>query len=355
MPVKSTPKNGVELFMITGRLFHFNKNNNHLLFFNAVFCIIICLVLILDGCSMLDDDEVEHTHDFGEAENHKDYIKTIDYNFEECMECHGQDLRGEEEDNPVAGDDGATSCYSCHNKTSHTGAGFSGLSQTHPAFMQAHNWDLQSCFNCHPGNNIQHEIEFGGSCNNSFCHSLPEGPQACNTCHGKFSSDAHDTLSWAPTKGLRGETEDSSPAVGSHSRMLENREGRLTRVVECANCHVVPASWDDPGHIIDETPGRAEVVFSFPANADTSKPVYDYDEYTCSNVFCHWNQQRTWTNPIPESECGSCHGMPPHAETITWTQCQFCHDEVWSDDGLINQNMHVNGTVDICSGECHGD
>jgi len=221
--------------------------------------------------------------------------------------------------------------------------------------MQNNNWDLGSCFNCHSGHERPTEIDFGGGCDSPFCHSLPLGPQACNTCHGNFSGDPNNPVNWAPAKGLRGETESSNKAVGSHNIMLQNREDRVTRVVECNNCHVVPEHWDDPGHINDDTPGRVELTFSFPADADSSEPVYNYDNQTCSSVYCHWGEEKTWTNPDSETECGSCHLLPPHYETITWTQCQFCHDEVWSDDGLIDQSRHVDGTVDTCSGECHGD
>jgi hypothetical protein len=96
---------------------------------------------------------------------------------------------------------------------------------------------------------------------------------------------------------------------------------------------VVPARWDDPGHVLDDPP---------PAEA------YGYDPATgrC-DVSCHGETRPRWTGGPDEAPCGSCHGAPP-ADHV-WDRCPACHP---------TGEAHADGVLQVgrtpgCDG-CHG-
>ena len=121
-------------------------------------------------------------------------------------------------------------------------------------------------------------------------------------------------INWAPPTGLNGETDHSDPAVGAHMAHLEVSEGRFTKPVECSACHSVPSSVTSLAHILgDDTPGQAELSFSFPANANSSEPTYDRNSASCSSVYCHGGKDANWTSTGIWTDCGSCHSIPPEA------------------------------------------
>ena len=310
----------------------------------------------LSGCgSDLDADFEPFStgagfHPFEEIEDHGAYLASNMDNLSKCMECHGSDLRGI--DNGVVTKNGEKdrSCYECHNSDNHQ-VMFDSARRDHRPYLREHGWDLNTCYTCHTNTTSEAEFSFGGSCGK--CHSSsPTGPQACNTCHGNFVGEWQDTLSWAPPKGLLGEESRSDLAVGAHQAHLTHFDDRLTKPTECSACHNVPDEWDSDGHISgDGMAGRAEVVFGFPANADSAQPVYNYDTGSCSASYCHGGKEADWTSNESWSSCGSCHAIPPaepHVQFPTLQQCTFCHSETIDADGIIiAPDLHVNGVVNM--------
>jgi predicted CxxxxCH...CXXCH cytochrome family protein len=197
-------------------------------------------------------------------------------------------------------------------------------SDFHGQELQRRNWNFSLCAGCHGDDFTGGKA--GVAC--TSCHK--DGPTACTTCHG------------------------SGPTTNAH---VTHR----TANVACAECHVVPQSWDQDGHILHDgvaitTP--AKITFGARANitvdaADRAGPP-TFDGTTCSNVYCHGDVIRAggvatkpaWTDPITGA-CDRCHGNPPpsHAQT----NCKTCHPP---------DAPHIDGIVQIgrtpgCSG-CHG-
>ncbi len=180
----------------------------------------------------------------------------------------------------------------------------------HGKELARRNWDFGVCARCHGD-------DFRGGISKVSCVDCHEdGPTACTTCHRDAGGGAH--------------------AV------------HLTREVACASCHLVPARWDAPGHIVDDT-APAEVVI---ASGGT------FDGERCTNAYCHGATldaggamtTPAWDPPSPSpTTCGSCHGAPPPSHAPAQAQCATCHP---------SGAPHVDGTVQIgttdgCDG-CHG-
>jgi len=187
-------------------------------------------------------------------------------------------------------------------------------------------WDLATCAGCHGD-------DFAGGAANVSCKSCHEaGPDACTTCHRD------------------GAERSMTGAHASH------------RLESCAECHPVPARWDDDGHVRRggvADPSPAEVTFGARA-AQTLDPADrhgppQFADGTCANVYCHGdvlhagggNASRPRWDATPIGGCASCHGKPPpsHAQD----RCDSCHPA----------NRHLDGVVQIgrapgCNG-CHGD
>ncbi|HEY5945470.1 MAG TPA: CxxxxCH/CxxCH domain-containing protein [Kofleriaceae bacterium] len=183
----------------------------------------------------------------------------------------------------------------------------------HGKLLAEINYDFARCGDCHGGDFQGGKV--GVSC--VTCHA--QGPTDCSTCHGQ----------------------------GRESRAhAVHRDAQIG----CAECHRVPAHWDDPGHIVDDGP-PAEVSFGALAAltiaaADRAGPP-TWDGERCSNVYCHgdvWPKLAgTDTRPRwdqrPSEFCSTgCHGLPPpdHASA----NCVQCHA------GL----RHVDGVVQVTGG-----
>lgn len=198
--------------------------------------------------------------------------------------------------------------------------------QFHGREVARRGWDLGVCANCH-GDDFR-----GGaanqSCAGASCHAA--GPDACDTCH--------------PARELS----------GRHAQHLDRVE-----LAGCVECHVVPARWDAPGHVLDDPP-PAEVVFG--ARAATTLDPRDragppsFDGGTCRNVYCHGDvlhagggaaPEPKWTD-TPVGGCAICHGAPPPSHARD--DCATCHRGAPHIDGVIG---FTNGTTG-CSA-CHGD
>ena len=195
----------------------------------------------------------------------------------------------------------------------------------HGKDLARRNWDFALCQSCH-GNDYSGG-KSGVSC--LTCHQ--QGPTACVTCHG-----------------------DKGPTTNAH-------QVHLGKQLDCSECHVKPASWDAPGHILGIPLGTpAPVVFGAKANltidpADRKGPAA-FDGASCSNVYCHgaalhapggtMNSPR-WDDPTPAGTCGGCHAAPPPSHQRS--DCATCHPAT---------APHIDGIVQIgrtsgCDG-CHG-
>jgi predicted CxxxxCH...CXXCH cytochrome family protein len=246
--------------------------------------------------------------------------------------------------------------------------------QFHGTQIAAGGSDMRSCQKCH-GADYSGGVT-GVSC--TTCHTDNAGPENCTTCHGGPNSPA-------PPTDLAGNTASSSPGVGAHAKHVLG--GSTGAKVWCYECHTVPGSVYDAGHVDSELP--AEVPMNGPlarsATAVSPLPVHDYGTLTCANTYCHgnWKFRKTdsrmpfifvdsvitganaspiWTGGSDEAACGSCHALPPAGhKPFELNECASCHSPVVDADGNIaDKSLHVNGTVNVGFGEqttchtCHG-
>jgi predicted CxxxxCH...CXXCH cytochrome family protein len=177
--------------------------------------------------------------------------------------------------------------------------------------------------------------------------------ESCDTCHGT------GTLG-APPPDLAGSTEVSAIGVGAHAVHLSG--GVASRPLACSECHLVPESAGDAGHL-DASP-HAEVIFSGVAESGGREPSWNRDVRRCASGFCHGpsavsSVSPVWTESGPLA-CTSCHGMPPAAPHPQMDDCALCHGEVIDEAGTIVAPLrHVDGFIDlglpVACQSCHGD
>lgn len=243
----------------------------------------------------------------------------------------------------------------------------------HGKLVEQNNWDLKYCQQCHAINYT------GGTAKTSClsCHRQPGGPGACNTCHGDFSNP----FSIAPPRDLKGGISDTSRGVGAHTKHLGGNS--IGSVVECSVCHIVPRGYSDVGHI-DGSPS-AEIIFSGLAikNVTGNNPVYNFEQISCSNTYCHGNfsftksespYQFAYTqsamvgnnsSPIwnvvngTYLRCNSCHGksesdpspighINSSLNDLNNNPCANCHPGVVDYQGnIIDKNKHINGKINV--------
>lgn len=172
-------------------------------------------------------------------------------------------------------------------------------------------------------------------------------------CHGTETSNA-------PPKSITGVMETSVVGNGAHREHLRVASD-WHRQVECADCHLVPASVGSPGHLDGDN--RAEVVFGPVAGSAST-----WNGSSCTTG-CHGSSafggtaaQPVWTQVDgSQSTCGSCHGAPPPPPHPTDPNCATCHPTM-EEGGLVFRDpaSHINGVVDVSAGvagacsSCHG-
>jgi predicted CxxxxCH...CXXCH cytochrome family protein len=185
---------------------------------------------------------------------------------------------------------------------------------------------------------------------------------ACSSCHTGPGAGP-------PFQDPTGATDPSLPTVGAHDAHLH---GELTADLDCGQCHTVPRTVTDPGHL-DAAPDQL-VHFGPLARTGGAAPSYDPQSRTCAAAYCHGNfpggntaNRLAWTGGDSQAQCGSCHGLPPrtgahpfHAGASFNGQaivCSTCH-------GDVVPATHVNGRVDValpawnpatssCAQACH--
>jgi hypothetical protein len=326
----------------------------------------LAAALLLGGCSNPKDPPtgsggVGGVHPAGwsdpaSEEFHGTFLSAKDYDNTECRVCHGNDYDGGVVE---------VSCRECHASYPHGEGGWIG---GHSQFVRDTGWDIIQCRPCHGTDYAVPKGEF--SC--LSCHH-PGGPESCNTCHGDFAGDADDLFNSAPPAGLLGETDPLALPVGAHAAHMAYDSTR-TAAEKCAECHVVPSAYEDPGHI-DGQPG-AEVVFGGPlglvvteSGARVPAPTWDRSTTTCASTYCHGNwgilaadsdyafiyagpkiegesSAPSWIDPATAA-CGSCHGLPPAGhDPADITICANCHENVIDATGvIIDPSLHGNGRI----------
>jgi predicted CxxxxCH...CXXCH cytochrome family protein len=186
---------------------------------------------------------------------------------------------------------------------------------------------------------------------------------ACDSCHGSAGNPA-------PPVSTTGATATANRGVGAHRSHLGAKGWHAD--VTCDDCHVVPVTVSDPGHI-DALP--AEVTFGSSARSANQAPAWNGT--TCTNTYCHnvglplsasggTNNTPTWTTVDgTQDACGTCHGLPPtltrDAGTHpTSTACSGCHGaSILADGGWVaDGGLHINGLVEVTGGSgacgsCH--
>jgi len=175
---------------------------------------------------------------------------------------------------------------------------------------------------------------------------------ACDSCHGSGGIAA-------PPKSVDGLLNTTDRAVGAHRSHLGTSDWH--KEVACNECHIVPVSTIDVGHI--DSPLPAELTFGTLAGTDAA-----WDGTACSNSYCHGStlsggndRSPTWTVVDGSQEqCGSCHGAPPPAPHPTSTECADCHPTMIKGAGLViaYPDLHIDGKVDLTDDQpcdtCHG-
>ncbi|MCC6523414.1 MAG: CxxxxCH/CxxCH domain-containing protein [Polyangiaceae bacterium] len=192
-------------------------------------------------------------------------------------------------------------------------------------------------------------------CDPAAEHGPVAGGADCSCCHGSAANAA-------PPGALSGASATDAVEVGAHQAHLV--DGSYRAAVACGECHVVPWSATDPGHL-DAWP--AEVTWGALARASGAAPSWERAEATCAGSYCHGATLAggTTTSPVwtevdgSQTGCGSCHGAPPPPPHPDRDACEDCHAETMDgSSGTIDiaGARHVNGVVDVtpdCS-SCHG-
>lgn len=245
----------------------------------------------------------------------------------------------------------------------------------HKFVFADNNWsiNLTFCQKCHAANYTGGTV--GVSC--LTCHTQPNGPEACNTCHGNFANPNFI----APPTDLEGNSGNGSKGVGAHYKHVYGNT--LSINIGCFDCHQQTISEDEFVHAhISPTP--AKMQFSEIAFSDSLgiAPSYDFANLDCSNTYCHggfkfaksasanqWayvdtldymvgnNISPVWNSTTgEEAKCGTCHGqmidgvLSPlpvgHSGDYKITDCANCHASVVNSSGeIIDKLKHINKEI----------
>lgn len=324
-----------------------------------IFGLLVVSLILLFQCSEKKDPVSVTTHPDGWTEEssanfHGKAIEDGSLSQESCQTCHGEDYNGGNTD---------ISCFKCHGNYPHPeGFGDRNSENFHTGYIADNSWDIIPCQTCHGA-------DYGGmgsaEKNCLKCHTAPNGPEACNTCHGSADNAA-------PPVNLMKESSTSIVTIGAHQPHLTGTHLSTfaTGTGSCETCHIQPSSYDAPGHI-DDSP-HAEVIFnSLTTDNGRLNTAWDRVNGSCSDVYCHgafefkkddsqypWaytGTEMTGSNPkmfwqylgTGQALCGSCHGLPPQGHAPV-TSCTGCHDSVVDENlNIVNKYLHINGQIDV--------
>jgi predicted CxxxxCH...CXXCH cytochrome family protein len=332
------------------------------------------VIVLLVGCAQerepCTDCEVQGVHraDYDHAKD----VAARGYDLPTCQGCHGEDF---------AGNGPAPSCLSCHEK----GPTACDTCHENPPTTAAHPAHLAqglACMECHvtpttwdghaSGRPVSGPAKVtqpswnGERCTNVYCHGTAQPrwtggatEAACGSCHG-VPPPSHARNECAechtPAKHVDGKLDvgltctschASPPPTGAHA--AHNKGGFFSLPMACSECHKVPTTVTDVGHIDSAAP--AELTFGSIATARGANPTWNGQ--SCSDVSCHGPLQPSWSGTAEESAyCGGCHGLPPttpaHNSGMTTFDCVSCHAQSVTQFGgiLVGGGKHVNGVID---------
>jgi len=284
--------------------------------------------------------------------------------------CHGNFSGGDNTNVPVWTDENQADCGSCHD----TGDDPASLGWKHAYHVGGIGL---SCGECHSSiidtlNNItEPSLHVNGVIDTLVrdqavcddCHGT--GPISCTFCHGGI-----DNQTGAPPVGLSGETSTTDIAVGAHTSHLEGEF--ITNGFNCTQCHILPATISDPGHI--DADSVAELTWGTLAGNQSD---WNRNTATCTGTYCHGNfaggyadNSPVWTESS-QAHCGSCHDIGYTPSDLGWRhgyhvsdaglKCADCHSSVVDASlTIIGRDLHVNGAADTLVGDtavcnqCHG-
>jgi predicted CxxxxCH...CXXCH cytochrome family protein len=246
-------------------------------------------------------------------------------------------------------------CRANHRMTQYHPAGWAdplnGL-DFHGAVVRDAGYDFHDCKVCH-GPDLRGG-KSGVDCNS--CHTQPEGPLACNTCHG-------DEVSAAPPRSLSNSYSRATLGVGAHRSHVT--DGPLHTAFVCEACHPHVEHAEDDGHYRFNGVFLAQgpVVVLAASDAGTT-PAWNAYDATCTQSACHapnpLDANATlmtpkWTRATGEdARCGACHGLGPAGHFSA--HCEGCHAAGYTDGG-VDLSAHLNGKLDFTAGDdcdiCH--
>ena len=301
----------------------------------------------------------------GNAQNAPDWTK-VGQGQAACGTCHAIPPGGTHPSVPAD----ATGCAMCHEdsvdaagkvKPVPAGKHLDGALQVsggHPTDWMAPvspgfhatsaNRGLGACQACH-GQDLSGGFT-GISCAN--CHG-PTWATTCTMCHGGIFEP-----SGAPPKATWSHTGDDV-AIGAHTAHV--KASARADAIDCAVCHVKPASAFASGHIDG---GFAGVRFDgLATQGGLTPPAWNRASPTCGTTYCHGN----FTNGKPQNapdwtkvgegqaSCGTCHGAPPAgthpAVGSALSGCATCHPDSVDTAGNVRPahlgGKHLDGAIDV--------
>jgi predicted CxxxxCH...CXXCH cytochrome family protein len=180
-------------------------------------------------------------------------------------------------------------------------------------------------------------------CGESRGIAAPSGALAgCADCHTAPGEGP-------PFRDQTGSIDPGRLTVGAHDTHLHgNLIAPISSPISCGECHTVPRTVTDPGHL-DDSPG--DIAFGTLARTGGASP--EYVAQGCAATYCHGNfpggngaNAPTWLGGAAQGACGTCHSLPPptgsHSDHIGRPDitCTTCH-------GAFVQATHVNGVKNI--------
>jgi predicted CxxxxCH...CXXCH cytochrome family protein len=200
----------------------------------------------------------------------------------------------------------------------------------HGTWLAANHFPLSQCQACHGNDYLG--VPVGVSCSQASCHSTPDGPLACTTCH-------HDDATPATPR----------PTTGAHQ----------AHALYCDTCHKVP---QEPADVPSHASGDSSTLVRFSGLATNAGAAPSWDPATkrCANTYCHGSLSPPWIDDPPQIGCDGCHARPPasHAQwTRVATGCAACHPT--PSDPLApvpSDPRHLDGVLEMsatCTA-CHG-